>query len=151
VASIALAVRGRGELARSWNDPEGSRGEGAVLLRGHYVLSDKSSSIARVGDLPPGGGTARLTGFWRIRGLDGKPEGLAFTRTAAPSWPSIRARRGGTWCFPSRRSRSADRLAGSAGARLLLHGHSHLTCGKPRFTPRCWGSGQRLVTTLPRV
>jgi hypothetical protein len=156
VASIALVVRGRGELARSWNDPDGSRGEGAVLLRrGHllvakekhpsallefgpagacslglrrngalragarwpvpagehgyvalaafrpdealvaacddfsdlevgpdgrlYVLSDKSSSIARVGDLPPGGGTATLAGSWKIRGLDGKPEGLAFT------------------------------------------------------------------------
>jgi hypothetical protein len=156
VASFALVVRGGGELARSWNDPDGSRGEGAVLLRrGHllvakekrpsalvefgpagarsvglprngapragarwqvpagehtyvalavfwpdealveacddfsdlevgpdgrlYVLSDKSSAIARVGDLAPGGGTATLAGSWKIRGLDGKPEGLAFT------------------------------------------------------------------------
>ena len=28
---------------------------------------------------------------------------------------------------------------------------AHFICGKPRFTPRWRGSGQRLVTTLPRV
>ena len=32
VASIDLAVEGRGEIARAWSDPEGSRGEGMVLL-----------------------------------------------------------------------------------------------------------------------
>lgn len=156
VASIALDVPGRGELARSWSHPEGSRGEGVALLRGGhllvakekrpaaliefgppgaqsrgfvrgaalgdgarwriavgdhryvalavwwpdkklakacadfsdlevgpdgrlYVLSDQSASIARIDDLPPGGGTAALTAQWRIRNIDGKPEGLAFT------------------------------------------------------------------------
>jgi hypothetical protein len=44
-----------------------------------YLLSDQSNSIARVRDLPRGGGTAALAAAWRIRGLDGKPEGLAFT------------------------------------------------------------------------
>jgi hypothetical protein len=156
VASVELVVRGQGELARSWNDPDGSRGEGAVLLSGAhlliakekdppafvefgpkgarsrgftrrsalragarwpitpgvhryealavwspdkalskacddfsdlevgpdgrlYLLSDKSSSIARLDELAPGGGTAALAASWRLRGLDGKPEGLAFT------------------------------------------------------------------------
>ena len=46
-----------------------------------YLLSDKSESIARLDDLPPGGGTASQTAAWRIRDLDGKPEGLAFTAT----------------------------------------------------------------------
>jgi hypothetical protein len=156
VASIALEVPGRSELAESWSDPDGSRGEGAAFLRkGHllvakekrpraliefgpcgarshglvrggalsagarwqiaagahryvalavwwpdkglakackdfsdlevgpdgclYLLSDKSESIARLDDLPPGGGTAKLTESWRIKDLNGKPEGLAFT------------------------------------------------------------------------
>jgi hypothetical protein len=156
VASIDLAVEGRGEIARSWSDPEGSRGEGMVLLRGGhllvakekkpaafiefgppnspsqglvrggampegepwpiseghhqfvalaiwhpdktlakncldfsdleigpdgrlYLLSDKSSSIAWLEDLPAGGGTAALLDVWRLDDLDGKPEGLSFT------------------------------------------------------------------------
>jgi hypothetical protein len=44
-----------------------------------YLLSDKSESIARLDDLAPGGGTAVSTAAWRLRDLDGKPEGLAFT------------------------------------------------------------------------
>ena len=156
VASIDLAVEGRGQIARTWSDPEGSRGEGMVLLpeghllvakekkpaafiefgpphsksrglvrggaladgerwpikKGHhrfvalaiwlpdktlaktcadfsdleigpdgclYLLSDKSSTIARLDDLPAGGGTAALLNAWRLGDLDGKPEGLAFT------------------------------------------------------------------------
>jgi hypothetical protein len=156
VASIDLAVEGRSEIARSWSDPKGSRGEGMVLLsgghllvakekkpaafvefgppssrsrglvrggalangeqwpikKGHhrfvalaiwrpdkvlaktcadfsdleigpdgclYLLSDKSCTIARLDDLPAGGGTAALLDAWRLGDLDGKPEGLAFT------------------------------------------------------------------------
>jgi hypothetical protein len=156
VATIDLAVEGRGEIARSWSDPKGSRGEGAVLLpgghllvakekkpaafiefgppqsrsrglvrggalaagerwpikKGHhrfvpvavwlpnktlaktcadfsdleigpdgylYLLSDKSSTIARMDDLAAGDGTAKLLDAWRLGDLDGKPEGLAFT------------------------------------------------------------------------
>jgi hypothetical protein len=155
VASIDLAVDGRGEIARAWSDPEGSRGEGMVLLPGGhllvakekkpaaliefgppnsqsrglarggalpdgeqwpikkgvhrfvalaswlpdktlaktcadfsdleigpdgclYLLSDKSSTIARLGDLSAGGGAAALLDAWRLDDLDGKPEGLAF-------------------------------------------------------------------------
>jgi hypothetical protein len=44
-----------------------------------YLLSDKSSTIARLDDLPAGGGTAALVNAWRLGDLDGKPEGLAFT------------------------------------------------------------------------
>jgi hypothetical protein len=44
-----------------------------------YLLSDKSSTIARLDDLRPGGGTAALLDAWRLGDLDGKPEGLAFT------------------------------------------------------------------------
>jgi hypothetical protein len=156
IASIDLAVEGRGDIAQAWSDPKGSRGEGIVLLpgghllvakekkpaaliefgpqrsqsrglvgggaladgerwpikKGHYqfvalaiwlpdktlaktcadfsdleigpdgclyLLSDKSSTIARLDDLPAGGGTAELVDAWRLDDLDGKPEGLAFT------------------------------------------------------------------------
>jgi hypothetical protein len=156
VASSDLAVKGRGEIAREWSDPKGSRGEGMALLpgghlliakekkpaafiefgpprsrsrglarggalpdgerwpikKGHhrfvalavwlpdktlaktcadfsdleigpdgylYLLSDKSFTIARLDDLPAGGGTAALLDAWRLGDLDGKPEGLAFT------------------------------------------------------------------------
>ena len=44
-----------------------------------YLLSDKSSTIARIDDLAAGGGTAGLLDTWRLGDLDGKPEGLAFT------------------------------------------------------------------------
>jgi hypothetical protein len=44
-----------------------------------YLLSDKSSTIARLDDLPAGGGTAALLDWWRLGDLDGKPEGLTFT------------------------------------------------------------------------
>jgi hypothetical protein len=156
VASIDLAVEGRSEIAKTWSAPNGSRGEGMVLLpgghllvakekkpaafiefglphsrsqgfvrggalaggerwpikEGHhrfvalaiwlpdkilaktcadfsdleigpdghlYLLSDKSSAIVRLDDLPAGGGTAALLDAWRLGDLDGKPEGLAFT------------------------------------------------------------------------
>ena len=44
-----------------------------------YLLSDKSSTIARLDDLPAGGGAAALLDAWRLGELDGKQEGLAFT------------------------------------------------------------------------
>jgi hypothetical protein len=47
---------------------------------GHlYLLSDKSATIARLDDLPVGGGKAALLDVWRLGDVDGKPEGLAFT------------------------------------------------------------------------
>jgi hypothetical protein len=44
-----------------------------------YLLSDQSCTIARLDDLPAGGGTAALLDAWRVEDVDGKPEGLAFT------------------------------------------------------------------------
>lgn len=41
VASIRLLVPGRSQLARSWSNPKGSRGEGVVLLRGGHLLVAK--------------------------------------------------------------------------------------------------------------
>jgi hypothetical protein len=157
VASVDLAVEGHSDIARAWSDPEGSRGEGVVLLpgghllvakekkpaafiefgpprsrsqglvrggvladgeqwpikEGHhrfvalaiwrpdeilaktctdfsdleigpdaslYLLSDQSSTIARLDNLPAGGGTAKLQDAWQLDDLDGgKPEGLTFT------------------------------------------------------------------------
>jgi hypothetical protein len=45
-----------------------------------YLLSDKSQSIARVGDLIIGDPVARANKVWDLPKLDGKPEGLALTR-----------------------------------------------------------------------
>jgi hypothetical protein len=45
-----------------------------------YLLSDKSQSIARVGDLVPGDSVGRADEVWKLPVLDGKPEGLALTR-----------------------------------------------------------------------
>jgi hypothetical protein len=45
-----------------------------------YLLSDKSQSIARVGDLAVGDSVARADEVWKLPLLDGKPEGLALTR-----------------------------------------------------------------------
>jgi class 3 adenylate cyclase len=44
-----------------------------------YLLSDQSSTIARLDRLRAGGGTATFLDAWRLGDLDGKPEGLAFT------------------------------------------------------------------------
>lgn len=44
-----------------------------------YLLSDQSASIARLDDLPAGGGTVAASATWHLDDLNGKPEGLAFT------------------------------------------------------------------------
>src|SRR5215510_12201067 len=54
VASIDLAVEGRGEIARAWADPRGSRG----LVRGGALADGKRD---------------------RLKRARGKPEGIAFT------------------------------------------------------------------------
>jgi hypothetical protein len=46
VASIDLVVEGRGEVARAWSDPEGSRGEGMVLLPDGRLLVAKEKKPA---------------------------------------------------------------------------------------------------------
>ena len=46
IASIDLVVEGRGEIARAWSDPKGSRGEGTVLLPGGHLLVAKEKNPA---------------------------------------------------------------------------------------------------------
>src|SRR6516225_3443716 len=46
VASIDLAVEGRGKIARAWSDPKGSRGEGVVLLPSGHLLVAKEKKPA---------------------------------------------------------------------------------------------------------
>ncbi len=63
VATIALEVKGRDELARSWSDPHGSRGEGAVLLSGGHLLVAKEKDPAVLIEFGPKGARSRgLTG-----------------------------------------------------------------------------------------
>jgi hypothetical protein len=45
-----------------------------------YLLSDKSQSIARIGELAADDQVARADEVWPLPRLDGKPEGLALTR-----------------------------------------------------------------------
>ena len=53
VASIDLAVEGRGEIARAWADPKGSRGEGMVLMRGGHLLVAKEKKPAALIEFGP--------------------------------------------------------------------------------------------------
>lgn len=70
IASVALEIPGHDDLARSWADPAGSKGEGAVFLPGGHLLVAKEKDpsaliefgppgakpvgLARGGGLPPG-------------------------------------------------------------------------------------------------
>jgi hypothetical protein len=53
VASIHLIVEGKSDLARSWSDPEASRGEGAVLLAGGHLLIAKEKKPAVLVEFGP--------------------------------------------------------------------------------------------------
>jgi len=53
IASIDLAVEGRGEIARTWSDPKGSRGEGMVLLPGGHLLVAKEKKPAALIEFGP--------------------------------------------------------------------------------------------------
>jgi hypothetical protein len=59
VASIDLAVEGASELARSWSDPKGSRGEGVVLLPGGHLLVAKEKRPAALIEFGPRGSRSR--------------------------------------------------------------------------------------------
>jgi hypothetical protein len=157
ITTIDLEVEPGHPLHKAWTDPDGSRGEGAVLLRnghlligkekdppafvefgpkgdrpsgtvtgatlsggaawpiepGHhtfvelatwmpteelltaaadfsdlevgpdgrlYLLSDKSFTISRLADLVPGEESATVERTWSLGNIEGKPEGLTFTR-----------------------------------------------------------------------
>jgi hypothetical protein len=53
VASIDLAVEGRDDIAQAWSDPEGSRGEGMVLLPGGHLLVAKEKKPAALIEFGP--------------------------------------------------------------------------------------------------
>lgn len=63
VASIELVVEGKGELAESWSHPDGSRGEGAVLLASGHLLVAKEKKPAALMEFGPRG--ARPRGLMR--------------------------------------------------------------------------------------
>ena len=52
-AWIDLTMEGRGEVARAWADPKGSRGEGMVLLRGGHLLVAKEKKPAALIEFGP--------------------------------------------------------------------------------------------------
>jgi hypothetical protein len=74
IASIHLIVEGKSDLARSWSDPDGSRGEGAVLLAGGHLLIAKEKKPAALLEFGPRGA---------------RPRGLARGAALAPGarWP----------------------------------------------------------------
>jgi hypothetical protein len=58
VASIDLVVEGRGEIARAWSHPKGSRGEGMVLLPGgHLLIAKEKKPTAFIEFGPPRSGS----------------------------------------------------------------------------------------------
>src|SRR6516164_2638756 len=59
VASIDLAIEGRGQIARAWSDPEGSRGEGMVLLPEGHLLVAKEKKPAALIEFGPSGSQSR--------------------------------------------------------------------------------------------
>jgi hypothetical protein len=59
VASIDLIATGKSELARSWSDPDGSRGEGVVLLAGGHLLVAKEKKPAALVEFGPRGARPR--------------------------------------------------------------------------------------------
>lgn len=67
VASIVLDVPGSDDLALSWADPAGSKGEGAVLLPGGHLLVAKEKDPPALIEFGPEGATP--IGFARGRGL----------------------------------------------------------------------------------
>lgn len=57
IASIDLIVKGGDELADSWSDPDGSRGEGVVLLKNGHLLVAKEKHPAVLIEFGPKGAT----------------------------------------------------------------------------------------------
>jgi hypothetical protein len=55
IASISLEVPGDDELARSWNDPASSHGEGAVFLSGGHMLVAKEKDPSALVEFGPEG------------------------------------------------------------------------------------------------
>jgi hypothetical protein len=59
VASFVLDVPGEGPVGRSWCDPDGSRGEGVILLPGGHLLVAKEKKPAAFIEFGPRGARSR--------------------------------------------------------------------------------------------
>ena len=59
LALIDLAMDGRGEVARAWSDPKGSRGEGVVLLANGHLLVAKEKKPAALIEFGPSDARSR--------------------------------------------------------------------------------------------
>jgi hypothetical protein len=59
VASFVLDVPGKGPVGRSWSDPDGSRGEGVILLPGGHLLVAKEKKPAAFIEFGPRGARSR--------------------------------------------------------------------------------------------
>lgn len=86
---IELVVEGSDDIAESWADPDGSRGEGASLLPGGHLLVAKEKGPAALLEFGPRGSAPR--GFSRGGGLqDGErwplPLGERLSFTALARW-----------------------------------------------------------------
>jgi hypothetical protein len=69
LASIELAVEASSELADSWSDPEGSRGEGVVLLPGgHLLVAKEKQPTALIEFGPPGSRPTGLLAGGQLKG-----------------------------------------------------------------------------------
>ena len=80
VASIDLAVEEPAEIARSWSDPKGSRGEGMVLLPGGHMLVAKEKKPTALMEFGPP--NSRSRGLIRGGAL---PQGQRWPITRASS------------------------------------------------------------------
>ena len=120
VASVTLRFEGRSQLARSWLSPNGSRGEGAVLLPGGHLLIAKEKDPAAFIEFGPRGARSRglkrdnaLPRFGRSRVGNKRsspaPSGTLTRRCQRPArtlaiWRS--ARMAGCTCSATSRRRS---------------------------------------------
>ena len=126
VASIALAIRGDGDLARSWADPAGSRGEGVVFLPGgHLLVAKEKDPSALIEFGPPGarpaglarGGALSPGASWEIEPGDHRYVALAtwrpdrVLRKACADFSDLEVGPDGHLYLLSDKSRSIARLA----------------------------------------
>jgi hypothetical protein len=129
VASITLEIPGDDDLARSWVDPAGSQGEGAVFLPdGHLLVAKEKGPSALIEFGPPG---AQATGLsrggalppgesWEIEPGDHRYEALATwwpdkaLRKACADFSDLEVGPDGHLYLLSDKSDSIARLAGLA-------------------------------------
>jgi hypothetical protein len=131
IASIDLAVEERGEIARAWSDPEGSCGEGMVLLPEGHLLVAKEKKPAALKKC-----SASLSEKWRFAPKKRRYSDSSLIRPIADSRsfrPCGRCDRIST-CCPLRSFALTEMLAGSGMAkRLFITNYLHRGAS-PEFT-----------------